>query len=120
VDDDRQKRLMYAAVDLTAVPSRSESLGYVAMESMACGTPCVGFSIGGLPDIVDHRVNGFLAEPYSTNDFSAGITWLLAERACSERVCSAAREKIIAKFCHIKTAQQYRDSYVRSFGEKLL
>lgn len=53
----------YAAADLTVVPSRYESFGLVAVESMACGTPVVATRVGGLPYTVEDGQNGYLA-PY--------------------------------------------------------
>lgn len=113
MDDDRQKRWMYAAADVTAVPSRSESLGYVAMESMACGTPCVGFSVGGVPDLIDHQVNGYMVDPYSVKGFAEGILWLLADQQRLEKIRSSAREKVADHFCHIVVAKQYEELYAQ-------
>ncbi len=119
VDEDEVKRRLYSSVDATVIPSRSESLGYVAMESMACGTPCVGFSVGGVPDLIDHKTNGFLAEPYSTRAFAAGISWLLTNECRRETLSVQAREKIVTHFCHIKVAGKYSDLYARVLQDAL-
>jgi glycosyltransferase involved in cell wall biosynthesis len=47
------------------------------MESLACGTPCVAFNIGGMPDMIKHKVNGYLSIPFDTNDLANGIKWVL-------------------------------------------
>lgn len=46
------------------VPSKSENLPNTVLESMACGIPVVAFNIGGIVDLVQHKANGYLAEPY--------------------------------------------------------
>jgi glycosyltransferase involved in cell wall biosynthesis len=111
VNEDARKRLIYAAADITVVPSRSENLVYVAMESMACGTPCVGFSVGGIPDIIDHRENGYLAEALATEDFAVGISWIIDDDACKARLSRNARQKIVAKFGDLEIARRYEAVY---------
>ena len=54
---------IYSAADIFLIPSRIESFGQTAAEAQSCGTPVIGFDIGGLRDIVTHNKNGFLIEP---------------------------------------------------------
>jgi glycosyltransferase involved in cell wall biosynthesis len=49
------------------------------IESHACGTPVVAFDIGGLSDIVEHKVTGYLAKPFDTLDMAEGINWVLTD-----------------------------------------
>ena len=112
IDDDDEKKYLYSSVDVTAVPSRSESLGYVVMESMACGTPCVAFSVGGIPDLIDHQLNGFLAKPLLTDNFAEGIVWVLSDATRYQELSAHARNKIVDQFCHIKVAKRYQDLYL--------
>ena len=58
-------RRLYSLVNVVIVPSRVEGLPQTATEAISCGTPVVGFSIGGLIDIVHDDETGFLAEPYN-------------------------------------------------------
>ncbi len=64
---------IYSAADVTVVPSYFESFGLVALESILCGTPVACFNTSGLLDIIDNKVNGFLAEPYDSNSLSVAI-----------------------------------------------
>jgi glycosyltransferase involved in cell wall biosynthesis len=65
--------LLYAAVDVLVTPSRQDNLSNTIVESLACGTPAVAFDIGGMPDMIEHKINGYLAKPFDTSDLAAGI-----------------------------------------------
>jgi glycosyltransferase involved in cell wall biosynthesis len=68
---------LYSNADVTVVPSREDNMPITAMESQSCGTPVVGFRIGGLPDIVNPTTSGYLAEPENTHDLAQGIMQVL-------------------------------------------
>jgi D-inositol-3-phosphate glycosyltransferase len=76
----------YAATDLTVVPSRYESFGLVAVESMACGTPVVASRAGGLAYTIEDQQNGFLV-PYGDADIlAAALNRALGDAALRERL----------------------------------
>jgi len=77
--DDLSLALIYAAVDLVVVPSRLDNLPQSATEPLACGTPVVAFRQGGMTDLIEHRVNGYLAEPDSPQSLADGILWCLQQ-----------------------------------------
>jgi len=68
---------LYSCADFTIVPSLVESFGQVAAESLACETPVIAFDCSGLRDIVFHKVNGYLATPYSKESLCEGMLWML-------------------------------------------
>jgi glycosyltransferase involved in cell wall biosynthesis len=114
VSDEVTLALLYSAADLTLVPSRQESFGLTAAESLACGTPVLCFRTGGLTDIVDHKVNGFLADPFSNGDFIHGAEWLLQELNSPERsqqLRDCAREKALREFDIKRVSQRYFNEY---------
>jgi len=67
----------YASADVFAFPSDTETLGFVAMESMASGTPVVGARAGGLPAVIDHEETGLLFDPDSEEDFARQLDRLI-------------------------------------------
>lgn len=109
--DEARLALLYAAADLFVCPSIQESLGYTVMEAMACGTPCVAFRQGGVPDLIDHRENGYLARPYETADLAAGIVSLLSDDGLHQKLSSQARCKIEQKFSLQKIAADHLALY---------
>jgi len=70
--DDVSLVTLYNAVDIMIVPSLQEAFGQTASESMSCGIPVVAFGSTGLLDIVDHKVNGYLAKPFESDDLALG------------------------------------------------
>ncbi|MCK5741959.1 MAG: glycosyltransferase [Chlorobi bacterium] len=80
VSDEKTMALLYSAADVTVVPSKIESFGQVAAESMACGIAAVAFGIGGSLDVIDHKLNGYLAQAYDPQDLADGIMYALENR----------------------------------------
>ena len=56
-------------------PSVIENLPYTCLEAICCGIPVAAFNTGGIPDIVEHKYNGYLAEPFDTDDLHRGIMY---------------------------------------------
>lgn len=89
--DDIALALLYAACDVFVCPSRQENLPNTVAESLACGTPVVAFRIGGLPDLVEHGRNGWLAPALDAEGLAEGIRWCLADTARHRALGEAAR-----------------------------
>ena len=75
--DDLSLALIYSAADVFVLPSLQENLANTMLESLACGTPCVAFDIGGMPDMIEHKKNGYLAQPFDIHDLAKGIAHIL-------------------------------------------
>ena len=108
--DDIALRVLYNAADVMVVPSLQENLSNAIMESLSCGTPVVGFDIGGNSDLIDHQVNGYLAEPYSADDLAKGIAWVLQHQSPDE-LAENARQKVLENFESSLVASKYIDLY---------
>lgn len=116
VDDDHALATLYAGADLTVMPSLEEAFGKVAMESMACGTPVVCFDGSGPADIVDHRVNGYLARHGDAADLAAGIAFLL-DHPEPRALEASALAKVTAHYTFGRQAQMYSDLYAQVLEE---
>lgn len=101
---------VYNAADLFVTPSLQENLPNTLMEAMACGTPCVGFSTGGIPEMISHGKNGYLVKYKNAEDLAKGILWTLYS-ADSETLSSNAREKAVLEYSQETVAMQYRKIY---------
>jgi len=109
--DDVSLALLYAATDVMITPSRQDNLPNIVVESLACGTPVAAFDIGGIPDIIDHKRNGYLAQPFNPRDLAIGIDWILSDKTRHNDLCIKAREKTVEYFDIEKVARQYADLY---------
>lgn len=104
--DDVSLVTLYSACDVMVVPSIQENLSNAIMESLACGTPVVGFNVGGNSDMIEHHKNGYLATPFDTTDLAKGIEWILNAENYDE-LCLNARKKVLEKFESEIVAKQY-------------
>jgi len=104
--DDVTLRVLYSAADVMIVPSLQENLSNAIMESLACGTPVVGFEVGGNSDLIEHQVNGYLAQPFDVGGLAKGIDWVLNAESYTQ-LCANAREKVLTTFDSQSVAEQY-------------
>ncbi|KAA8498997.1 Sulfoquinovosyl transferase SQD2 [Porphyridium purpureum] len=83
----------FASADLFVMPSESETLGFVVMESMASGVPVVGARAGGVPDLISHGQNGLLFEPGNAQDAIACVRSLLENKEKRDVMALEARKE---------------------------
>lgn len=76
--DEISLSLLYSAADVFVAPSMQDNLPNTLVEAIACGTPCVAFQIGGMPDLIVPSVTGFMAAPFEITSFADAITQALA------------------------------------------
>ncbi|NOR69325.1 MAG: glycosyltransferase [Methylomarinum sp.] len=108
--DDVTLRVLYNAADVMVVPSLQENLSNAIMESLACGTPVVGFDVGGNNDMVEHKKNGYLAKVGNEQDLANGVEWVLnADNYVG--LCANARDKVVSTFDSRLVAKQYVELY---------
>jgi glycosyltransferase involved in cell wall biosynthesis len=76
IDAPEQLALLYSAADLFVGPSVEEAFGMVFLEAAACGTPSIGFRVGGVPEAITHGVTGLVAPEVSANALADAIRTL--------------------------------------------
>ena len=101
---------IYAAADLLLLPSLQENLANISLEALACGTPVVGFEIGGNRDMISHRKEGYLAKPYDCEELAAGIEWVISNDQ-HKILCKNARIKAETLFNYTQAAANYLSLY---------
>ena len=101
---------LYNAVDLFVTPSLQDNLPNTIVESMACGTPCVGFDIGGIPEMIAHQENGYVATYCDSNDLANGIAWCL-DPDRHPALSAAARSAAVAAYSEAVAARRYQAIY---------
>lgn len=111
LNDDISLALVYAAVDLFVAPSLEDNLPNTIIESLACATPCVAFNIGGMPDMIEHQQNGYLAQPFDVEDLARGITWVLEDVERWQKLCDLSRQKVEQQFTLQIQAMNYLSLY---------
>ena len=115
ISNDKDLVNVYNAVDLYVTPSLEENLPTTIMEAMACGVPCVGFNVGGIPEMIDHLHNGYVAEYKSAEDLANGVIWTLNEseyHTLSEEAC----RKAVSNYSESTVAKKYIDVYNKITG----
>lgn len=106
INDDFHLKCIYNAADIFVCPSLYENLANTVMESLSCGTPVAAFDTGGMKDMIEHGVNGYLAKPYDTKDLAEGI------RFCtSSDLRKQAREIVVNRFSYEIIGERYKALY---------
>ncbi|MFD1707151.1 N-acetyl-alpha-D-glucosaminyl L-malate synthase BshA [Siminovitchia sediminis] len=102
---------LYSMSDLMLLLSEKESFGLVALEAMACGVPCIGTRIGGIPEVIEDGYNGFLCELGDTDDIAEKALLLLENEELHNRFSQQAMEVPTERFDARKIVSQYENLY---------
>lgn len=107
VKDDLHLAMIYNIADVFTAPSLQENLANTVMESLSCGTPVVAFNIGGMPDMIKHQQNGYLARVFDESDLAAGIESICESRLNSQEISDDTKNR----FSVDKLAEKYIKVY---------
>jgi glycosyltransferase involved in cell wall biosynthesis len=110
ITDPAKMRDIYAAADVFVTPSLEENLPNTIMEAMACGTACVGFEVGGIPEMIEHEVTGYVAQAFEPTDLAKGIKWCLASKTAGTK----SRLRAIERYNQTTVAQQHLAYYAQA------
>jgi N-acetyl-alpha-D-glucosaminyl L-malate synthase BshA len=97
--------------DLFLLPSAQESFGLAALEAMACEVPVVASAVGGLPEVIEHGVSGFLHEADAVDDMAASAIALLTDPSLHRRTVEAAHRRVREMFCAERVVPMYEACY---------
>ena len=117
VNDEHRIVDIYQAADVFVLPSLSENLPNTILEAMACGLPCVGFRVGGIPEEIDHKRNGYVADYRNASDLAHGIRWVLTSVHRKE-LSEACVRKVAQNYSHQSVALRYAEVYQQAMAFK--
>lgn len=109
VSDESKIVKVYNAADVFVLPSLEDNLPNTIMEAMACGVPCVGFNIGGIPEMIGHLKSGYVAKAADADDLARGIKWVLDFKG--EELSKEARRKVLNSYSQQSVAIKYIELY---------
>ena len=110
---------VYNAADVFVLPSLEDNLPNTIMEAMACGVPCVGFRVGGIPEMIRHQENGYVAKECDADDLAQGIRYVLAD-ADYETLSHECLHQVAQKYSQQSVANRYIEEYQNSMTPKML
>ena len=109
VSDESKIVKVYNAADVFVLPSLEDNLPNTIMEAMACGVPCVGFNIGGIPEMIGHLKSGYVAKAADADDLARGIKWVLDFKG--EELSKEARRTVLNSYSQQSVAIKYIELY---------
>ena len=103
--------LAYSAADVFVISSLQEAFGNTILESMACGTPVVGFAVGSIPDMVRPGITGLLVPPYDISALRAAILGLVQNEKQRTEMSRNCRQIAVEEYSLELQARRYRQLY---------
>jgi N-acetyl-alpha-D-glucosaminyl L-malate synthase BshA len=97
--------------DLMLMPSELESFGLASLEAMACRVPAIATNVGGIPELIDHGINGLLYEVGDVESMARGALELLENPDRLDAMATAARQTAQTRFCAQKIIPLYEKFY---------
>jgi glycosyltransferase involved in cell wall biosynthesis len=100
-----------AAADLVVLPSLAEAFGLVLAEALYLGVPVVASRVGGIPEVVDHEVDGLLVPPGDRDALAGALVRVLEDGALRRRLAGAGRERVAGRFAFDRMVREYEQIY---------
>jgi glycosyltransferase involved in cell wall biosynthesis len=111
IENERLLALIYSAADLFVIPSLEDNLPNTIMESMACGTPVIGFEAGGIPEMVRPGDTGLLAPVGNVSALRDAIAKLLGDRDTRHKLSRNCRRIVEQEYSSARQAERYTSLY---------
>jgi len=118
ITQNRLLSLAYSAADLYVIPSLQDNLPSTVLESMACGTPVVGFDVGGVPEMVRPGVTGALAPVGDVSALADSISGLLADKVGLRDMAGRCRDVVLDEYGMDTYVAGYEALYERLAGAR--
>jgi N-acetyl-alpha-D-glucosaminyl L-malate synthase BshA len=102
---------LLSASDVFLLTSAQESFGLAALEAMACEVPVVASKVGGLPEVIDHGVTGFLHAPDDFTGMAQSVAHFLLDERMRRQFAAAAKKAAHARYCDTAIVPLYEAYY---------
>jgi glycosyltransferase involved in cell wall biosynthesis len=103
------------ACSIFVLPSRSEAMGRVLVESMAAGRARIGANVDGIPTVIEHGIDGLLFEPENSKDLAEKLTMLMKDKELRQKMGAAGKRRALREF----SKQKYFSKLIRFYNEVL-
>ena len=111
ITQDRWLSVVYSAADVYVIPSIQEAFGQTVVESMACGTPVVGFAVGGIADTIRDGLTGVLIPPFDVSCMGDAIASVLRDRHKRTAMSEHCRRIVVSEYSMDILAHRYEELY---------
>ncbi|REJ20458.1 MAG: N-acetyl-alpha-D-glucosaminyl L-malate synthase BshA [Bacillaceae bacterium] len=108
---------LYSISDLKLLLSEKESFGLVLLEAMACGVPCIGTRIGGIPEVIEDHKTGYIVELGDIEDTAEKSIRLLEDQTLHQKMSENAILLVREKFHSEKIVSTYEQIYFELLSE---
>lgn len=109
---------LYSISDLMLLLSEKESFGLVLLEAMACGVPSVGTKIGGIPEVIDDGVTGYLSDVGNIEEIAQNAVRILENATLHKEFAENAISRVKEHFSSRKIVEQYEDMYKQLINQE--
>ncbi len=111
---------LLAVCDLFLLPSIEESFGLAALEAMASGVPVIAAKTGGIPEVVEDGVSGYLFDKYDVEAMAQGAIRLLSTPELHQQFSKAARDRAVKNFTEHQIVPMYEKAYEEALERRLV
>ena len=111
IDSNEKIVSLYNAADFFVISSLEDNYPNTVMESLSCGIPVLAFNTGGIPDMVNHLNNGYLADSLSSDSLTLGMEWLINNKNVRKDLSKNARDGIIKNNSFKSIGEKYSHLY---------
>ncbi|THE15112.1 N-acetyl-alpha-D-glucosaminyl L-malate synthase BshA [Bacillus timonensis] len=109
---------LYSISDLKLLLSEKESFGLVLIEAMACGVPTIGTNTGGIPEVIDEGIDGYICELGDIEDIASKSIALLKDSDLHRKMSNQAIRSVQEKFNSERIVNDYEDLYYSILEDK--
>lgn len=109
---------LYSISDLKLLLSEKESFGLVLIEAMACGVPTIGTNVGGIPEVIEDGVDGYICELGDIKDIANKAINLLSDSELHQKMSNQAIKSVQQKFNSERIVSNYEDLYYSILSNK--